>query len=141
MCDTPEYNSWMGMKARCDNPKSSEYKTHGDRGVRYCDRWKKFENFLEDMGRKPSARHSIDRKENNGNYEPGNCRWATPQEQANNTRSNLMITISGKTDTLANWCRLYAKPYALVRDRIRNLGWEPLHALTTPARKNVRKYD
>lgn len=83
----PEYNSWCLMKSRCSNPKNNRYYTHGARGIKVCERWlHSYENFLSDMGRKPSRRHSIDRIDNEGNYEPGNCKWSTPSEQAFNRR-------------------------------------------------------
>jgi hypothetical protein len=82
------YNIWASMKARCFNPKKDKYKYYGGRGVTVCERWRNsFENFLADMGEPPSARHSIDRINNDGNYEPSNCRWATPLEQAHNKRN------------------------------------------------------
>lgn len=82
---SPEYICWTGMKQRCSNPDHDSYERYGGRGITVCDRWvDSFENFLADMGRKPSAAHSIDREDNDGNYEPGNCRWATGVEQQAN---------------------------------------------------------
>lgn len=105
---TPQHElkrSWRAMIARCENPKSDKYKNYGARGIQVCDRWRKsFEAFLEDMGERPVGT-SIERVDNSGNYEPGNCRWATLQEQNNNKRNNRRITVSGKCLTLAQWCR------------------------------------
>jgi hypothetical protein len=82
-----EYSAWQTMKARCSNPKASNYKLYGGRGITVCKRWRdSFEAFFADMGSKPSPRHSIDRKNTNGNYNKRNCRWATAKEQANNRR-------------------------------------------------------
>lgn len=83
-----EYNSWRGMVQRCTNQKQEKYAIYGARGIKVCGRWLKFENFYEDMGDKPSPKHSIERINNEGNYEPSNCKWATAVEQMNNTRRN-----------------------------------------------------
>lgn len=102
---TGEYRSWMSMKQRCTNVNHSDYKDYGAVGIFVCQRWlDSFQNFLDDMGLKPSEIHSLDRWPNQaGGYEPGNCRWATPKEQANNVKDNHLLTCNGKTQTISLW--------------------------------------
>lgn len=90
-----EYSSWIAMKQRCYNKNNSYYRCYGERGIKVCERWlgkNGFKNFFKDIGSKPSSKHSVDRKDNNGEYTPDNCRWATPKQQANNRRSVVILT-------------------------------------------------
>jgi len=90
MYGTPAYKSWVGAKARCYNPRNKEYKNYGGRGIKFCERWEKFKNFLADMGQRPSGL-TLDRINNDKGYSKKNCRWATRKEQANNRRNDNMI--------------------------------------------------
>lgn len=104
--NSADYLRWLAMKARCTNPTHPAYSRYGGRGITVCARWSEsFEAFMEDVGECPSTRHSIDRINNDGNYEPTNVRWATRQEQANNRRTNVKITHNGQTQTAAQWAR------------------------------------
>lgn len=94
---TPEYNAWTRMKDRCYNPNAERYNRYGGRGIKVCNRWlHSFENFLTDVGFRPSRKHSLDRSEVNGNYEPGNVRWATAKEQSRNKERTVFVTWQGK---------------------------------------------
>lgn len=99
---TPEYRTWSQMRERCNSPKHISFARYGGRGIRVCERWDSFESFLEDMGPKPSGRngsrskYSLDRIDNEGNYEPGNCRWATVSEQSRNTCKTVHVFVDGE---------------------------------------------
>lgn len=141
LCDSPEHRAWNGMKARCYNNKSISYHNYGGRGIKVCKRWlNSFINFYRDMGKRPSANHSLERKDNNGNYEPSNCYWATKVEQDNNKRSNHLVTFNGKTQTIAQWSREVNIPYKILSGRFNSVNtWEPKEALTVPVRRKSTK--
>jgi hypothetical protein len=130
--DTPEYNVWYGMRQRCSYAKHSTYRLYGGRGIRVCDRWQhSFENFIADMGPRPSAEHSIDRIDNDGHYEPGNCRWALGRDQFRNMRTNRHLTLNGRTQTMVEWARELSMDVRTLHTRLKK-GWTVERALTTP---------
>lgn len=101
---SPEYYTWLAMMARCNNPKTPHYRLYGGRGISVCERWLSFENFLSDMGRRPGKGYSLDRFPNkDGDYEQGNCRWATINEQNKNTSRNVFIEHDGRSQILEEW--------------------------------------
>lgn len=115
----PLYETWRGMKRRCYLPTNHNYPNYGARGIRVCDRWlNSFFAFVEDIGPKPSPTHTIDRKDNDGNYEPGNCRWATKKEQARNYSGNHKVTAGGKTQTIIEWAEEKGLPKTTIINRL-----------------------
>lgn len=119
---TTEYRIWSAMKRRCYNQNCPAFPDYGGRGILVCDRWRNsFESFYEDMGSRPSGM-TLDRIDNDGNYEPGNCRWATRITQANNARSNVKVMFDGKQMTLSDACRASGVPMTTVVTR-RLRGW------------------
>lgn len=115
----PEYKVWQDMKYRCESNVASGYERYGGRGIIVSELWNKsFQTFYKDMGKRPSDSHSLERINNDGNYEPGNCRWATRQEQASNRRSNRFFTMDGDTKTLKQWSDFYDCKYKTVHARI-----------------------
>lgn len=138
---TTEYSTWGKMRDGCYRPTNNMYQYYGAKGIKVCDRWlepdgRGFMNFFEDMGPKPSPKHSIDRIDITGDYCPENCKWATDREQANNKSNNHWITIDGKRDTLANWCRHYGIGEKTFRYRIRKWKCDEKTALTVVSRKS-----
>lgn len=110
----PLYNTWITMIARCENKNSNSYKNYGGRGISVCDRWKKLENFTEDMGEKPFKNASIDRVDNSKGYYKENCRWANNKEQMRNTRKTIFLTYNNETRCLNEWAEFFKiKPNTL----------------------------
>lgn len=129
---TKEYRAYHHMLNRCYNKNVRSYPHYGGRGITVCDRWRNsYENFLSDMGRAPSPKHSLDRINVNENYSANNCKWSTPVEQANNTTKTYMVTYDGNQIPLGLFCRKHNLPIELIRGRLNN-GWSVDRALVTP---------
>jgi len=137
---TTEYGIWTQMRARCENPSNRAYQGYGGRGIRVCERWEEFSKFIADMGERPSSDYSLDRIDNNGNYEPANCRWATRAEQSSNRRNNIRVTIDNKEVTLAEAARMSGISGLVVWKRVRR-GWPIEKALYEPIRKSRQEKD
>lgn len=128
--NTFEYRVWTGMISRCNNPRATGFKYYGGRGISVCDRWRiSFDAFLKDMGPAPSVKHSIERKDVNGSYEPRNCLWLEKNRQARNTRRTKNIAFQGREQSLAAWCEELGLPYWRTHSRIHKLGWPVERAL------------
>lgn len=130
---TSEYVSWRGMLDRCHRPTTVNYVRYGGRGIKVCEQWLQFEHFLADMGKKPSRFHTVDRIDNDGNYEPGNCRWQHPRQQNRNRVNNRHVVYLGQQMTLAEACELQGINRNVVDSRLRR-GWTPERAVTTPVK-------
>jgi len=133
---TRSYFEWQQMLRRCSYKNHPRYSDYGGRGIKVCSRWKSFENFLYDMGEKPRGL-SLDRKNNDGDYSPKNCRWATKKEQARNSRANRMVTIAGVTRCFVEWCEHYGINYGIAHSRVL-IGWPDKLALVTPHKRGSR---
>jgi hypothetical protein len=134
MKSVPEYTVWTHMRARCYDKNSISYPNYGGRGITICDRWKSFKAFYEDMGSRPSPTHQLERINNDKGYSPENCKWATKLEQANNTRTNHLVTIDGSTKTIAEWSRKSGLGQGTIWYRVHR-GWTG-NKLLSPIRKH-----
>lgn len=137
----PEHRVWTGMIQRCENPNVNRYHLYGGRGIKVCERWRdSFENFLADMGRRPSADYSIDRIDSNKDYEPGNCEWSNQTDQQNNRRNNHVVSYRGIEMTLSEAVRaagsIVGRSTCLFRI---NNGWSIERAVETPTRATSKK--
>ena len=123
------------MRERCNNPKHMNYRFYGGRGIKCCDRWSSFELFLQDMGDKPCG-FTLERIDNDCDYEPSNCKWASRKAQANNRRSNRKVTVNCDTRTPEEWSEEVGLPGNVIRRRLLR-RWNPKDAISTPAREKV----
>lgn len=132
-----EYKSWSEMKARCTNKNRDFYPDYGGRGIKFCERWKSFSNFFDDMGSRPIGT-SLDRIDADGDYEPSNCKWSTAKEQASNRRCCLMYNLDGEVLPLFKVCKMLNLSYDMVKQRRRN-GFPISQWLDPPMRKTSKK--
>lgn len=136
LTSTPEHRAWAAMKKRCSNPKHQYAHWHG-RGIRVCERWaNSFENFLMDLGSRPSPKHSIDRINVNGNYEPSNVRWATRSQQARNTTKTQYLNIAGRRICIADAADAAGLKQETLRKRVVSYGFTAEEAVSTPVLRN-----
>lgn len=126
------WRTWCDMRRRCSNPKRGDFYLYGGRGIKVCERWVKFENFLEDMGERPQGM-SLGRINNSLGYSKENCRWETSIQQGSNKRNNHLVTALGKEQTVSQWAREIKVDPDVLFCRLRR-GWEPSEAVTTPVR-------
>jgi hypothetical protein len=126
--------SYLAAKARCGNPNATNFRYYGGRGIEF--RYTSFDQFFADVGERPPGRW-LERCDNHGHYEPGNCRWTTPLEQGSNKRNNRLLTAFGRTRTVSRWAREFGIHSRTLRDRI-DRGWSAEKALTTPTRWSTR---
>lgn len=132
--ETTEYKAWQNMKTRCYSATAKEFPRYGGRGITICDRWRhSFENFLADMGLKPTPKHSLDRIKNDLGYSPDNCEWRTIVQQNQNTRGNVNVTYRGETLCVSEWARRAGLNMFTLVKRMQN-GWDFDRAMTTPPR-------
>ena len=131
------HSAWHNARQRCQNPRCSDYPNYGGRGIRMCERWQKFENFLEDMGVAPPGL-SIDRIKNDGDYEPTNCRWSTAKEQGSNRRTTVFVEYGFAVLTVSEWAELYGMKANVLHGRLKH-GWSIAEALNTPVGNDTRR--
>lgn len=127
----PEYDVWVALMSRCNSPQDPAYGNYGGRGIAVCKEWHEVQNFLADMGQRPTKKHSIERRDNNGPYSHDNCYWATKAEQVRNTRRNVYFEYQGKRLTMKDAAAAVGLRYCTLRYRI-ELGWTKERALLTP---------
>lgn len=138
LAHNPIYKTWHGMIRRCTNPEDPSYFKYGARGITVCSEWMDITQFYRDMGDRPSVKHTIDRIDGSGNYEPSNCRWATPQQQNRNRSNSHYVTFKDRTLTLAEWAEVLGLTKYALYSRVKH-GWDTERMLTQPLRSNRRR--
>lgn len=138
LASTPEFRIWKDMRRRCSNHQRADYPRYGGRGITVCERWSSFENFMADMGPRPSSTHSIDRKDNDLGYSPDNCYWATDEEQRRNKRETHLLTYKNQTLCLVDWAKILAISRQTIRTRLK-MGWSFEKIVETPPRSKSHK--
>ena len=126
---TQAYRAWKDMNKRCNQPSFVKWARYGGRGIKVCERWVEYAAFFEDMGEPPTPNHSLDRRDNDGNYEPRNCRWATKAEQMVNRACNRFFTHDGRTLTVSQWSAEIGMSYIKLYKRLCSRGWPIAKAL------------
>lgn len=134
---TSEFSAFQNMHQRCSNQKSPRFAGWGGRGISVCERWQTFENFIADMGPKPSPALTLERIDNDGNYEPGNCEWATRKKQQRNMSRNHVLTFNGESHALATWADRIGMPVKTLESRIKR-HWTVERAFTQPVQAMTR---
>ncbi len=139
---TPEYKAFRAMHRRCENPTNPGFKHYGQRGIKVCKRWDDFQMFWNDMGPRPSAQHSIERINNDGDYEPKNCKWATRSEQCRNRRTSRreLITWRGESHTLVEWVEITGMGKGTLQARLFRAGWTVENAFSIPVSVHNRSH-
>lgn len=133
LSNSQEYTVWCGMRQRCEDPNVSAYKNYGGRGIKVCERWLDFANFIADMGQSEGG--TIERRNNDKGYSPENCYWASRKQQANNRRSNQVFLYAGKSLNIKQWSDKTGIPYFTLRSRLVILKWPTKRALTEAIRR------
>lgn len=131
------FRTWSSMVQRCTNPNVRCFKSYGGKGVQVCDRWLNFWNFVNDVKDRPSKKHTLDRIDSDGNYEPGNVRWATQKEQLRNQSRNVRISFNGSEKCVSEWAEEIGISKEVIFSRLKRLNWSVEKTLTTPVRKSA----
>ncbi len=139
MTQSKTYKTWAGIKRRCNNKNDKRYPDYGGRGIKVCSRWNRFENFLIDMGEKPTPNYSIERIDNNKGYNKNNCVWIPQNEQGNNKRNNVIFEFNGQIKTLAHWSKYLNINIGTLRNRILRQKWPIEKAFTTQIHTQYNK--